>query len=285
MSTGPTVINREAVARYIDVTADIKGRDLGGVGRDVQKVLGQIQFPLEYRAEMLGGPAERLANQERVLAYAIAALIGIYLLLQVALNSWRVSLLVMLMLPLSMVGGLAAALASGGTLSYGSVLGFIALLALATRSCVLLVRRYQQLGLRPKAQPLDPAVAALRDQFDDANPLNDVGKFDRISAELVLTGTRQRFAPLLASAAAILLACLPFVLTDGGAGFEILRPMAIVIAGGMVTTALVSLYVLPALYLWLKAEPLPDIVTEPLAVGAGAATPVTAGAPQPAAAT
>ena len=283
MGTGPTVINREAVARYIDVTADVKGRDLGGVGRDVQKVLGQVHFPQEYRAELLGGPAERLASQERVLAYAIAALIGIYLLLQIVCNSWRVAVLVMLMLPLSMVGGAAAALASGGTISYGSMLGFIALLAIAARSCVLLVRRYQQLGIKTKAEPLDPEVAAFRDQFNEATPLNDVGGFDRISAELVLAGTCQRFVPLLASTAAILLACLPFVLTDAGAGFEILRPMAIVISGGLVTTALVNLYVLPALYLWLNAEPLPDIVTEPLKVGARAQP--TEGAPQPAAAT
>ena len=91
-------------------------------------------------------PAERLANQQHVLAYAIAALIGIYLLLQVACNSWRVATLVMLMLPLSMVGGLAAAYASGGIISYGSMLGFVAVLAIAARSCVLLVRRYQQSG-------------------------------------------------------------------------------------------------------------------------------------------
>ena len=167
-----------------------------------------------------------------------------------------------------MVGGVAAALASGGTISYGSMLGFIALLAIAARSCVLLVRRYQQLGMRPKAEPLDPAVAALRDQFDDATPLNDVGKFDRISAELVLMGTSQRFLPLLTSTVAILLACAPFVWSNAGAGFEILRPMAIVISGGLVTTALVTLYVLPALYLWLKVEPLPDIVTEPLSARA-----------------
>jgi Cu/Ag efflux pump CusA len=276
IGTGPTVINHEAVSRYIDVTADVSGRDLGAIGRDVEKLLRQINFPLEYRAEMLGAPAERLANQQRVLAYAIAALVGIYLLLQVACNSWRVAILVMLMLPLSMVGGLVASYASGGTISYGSVLGFIALLAIAVRSSLLLIRRYQQLGINRKGEQLDPEIDEFRTQFDQGSPLNDVGGFDRISPELVLAGTRDRFIPMLVSTVAILLACAPFVVTDAIAGLEILRPMAKVVLGGLVTTALVNLYVLPALYLWLKAKPLPDIVTEPIAVTEEAKQPATA---------
>ena len=249
IGSGPNVINREAVARYIDVDADVRGRDLGAIGRDVQKALGEIQFPLEYRAEMLGAPAERLAAQQRVLAYAVTALIGIYLLLQVAFSSWRLALLVLLMLPLALVGGLVAAYAGGGLISLGSILGFIAVLAIAARSLMLLVRRYQNLA-----------------QHDGATPLNDVGQHDNIGPELVLEGTRQRSVPILISTAALLLAFAPFAFFGDIPGLEIMHPMAIVVLGGLITTALVSLYVLPALYLWLKAEPGPDIVTEPLAV-------------------
>jgi Cu/Ag efflux pump CusA len=219
-----------------------------------------MHFPLEYRAEMLGAPAEQLANQQTVLAYAIAALVGIYLLLQVACNSWRVALLVLLMLPLSLVGGLAAAYATGGVISYGSMLGFIALLAIATRSLILLVRCYQQLGTRA-GEPVDPELAPFTAQ---GTPLNDVGGFDRIGPELVIAGTRQRFVPLLVTSVAILAACAPLAFADTVAGLEILRPMAIVVLGGLVSTTLVTLYVLPALYLWLKSEPLPDIITEPI---------------------
>jgi Cu/Ag efflux pump CusA len=276
IGTGPTVINRESVARYVDVTADVSGRDLGAIGKDVEKVLATIKFPLEYRAEMLGAPAERLANQQRVVAYAVTALIGIYLLLQVACNSWRIALLVLLMLPLSMVGGVAAAFAGGGIISYGSVLGLIALLGIALRSCVLLIRQLQQLGINRKGESVDPEVAAFRAEFEQGSPLNDIGEFDRISPELVLAGARQRFVPLLISTVAVLLACAPFVATDAGAGFEILRPMAIVILGGILSTALVNLYVLPGLYLWLKSEPLPDIVTQPITVTTEVNQPATA---------
>jgi Cu/Ag efflux pump CusA len=260
LGDGPTVINREAVARYIDVTADLRGRDLAAIGRDVEKSLARMHFPLEYRAELLGAPAEQLANQQTVLAYAIAALIGIYLLLQVACNSWRVAALVLLMLPLALVGGLAAAYATGGVISYGSLLGLIALLAIATRNFVLLVRRYQQLGPQTGGT-VDPELAPFSSQ---QTPLNDIGGCNHISPELVIAGTRQRFVPLLVTTVAVLAACAPLAFANNVAGLEILRPMAIVVLGGLVTTTLVSLYVLPALYLWLNSEPLPDIVTEPI---------------------
>ena len=249
IGAGPTIINREAVARYIDVAGDVRGRDLAAIGRDVQRALAQIEFPLEYRAEMLGAPAERLAAQRRVLAFAVAAAIGIYLLLQVAFGSWRLASLVFLMLPLAMVGSLVAAYASGGLISFGSILGFIAVLAIAARSCVVLVRRYQSLA-RP----------------DQGTPLNDTGQYDGISPELVRCGTRQRFSPILLSTAAIALAFAPFAYFGDIPGLEIMYPMAIVVLGGLVTTTLVSLYVLPGLYLWLKAEPEPDIVTQPITV-------------------
>ena len=252
LGSGPMVIRREAVARYIDVTAEVLGRDLGAIGLDVQKALGYIHFPLEYRAEMLGAPAERLADQRRVFAYAVTAAFGIYLLLQVAFNSWRVALLVALMLPLSMVGGLATAYAGGGVISFGSILGFIAVLAIASRSCMLLVRRYQGLT-----------------RSHSVTPLNDVGQYAHVSEELVREGTRQRAVPMLISTAAILIAFAPLAFFGEIPGLEILHPMAIVVLGGMVTTVLVSLYVLPALYLWLKVERGPDIATEPITVAEG----------------
>jgi Cu/Ag efflux pump CusA len=252
------------VARYIDVVADVSGRDLGAIGADVKNMLGHMHFPLEYRAEMLGAPAERLANQQTVLTYAIAALIGIYLVLQVAVNSWRVAWLILLMLPLALIGGLVAALASGGVISYGSLLGFVAVLTIAVRSFVLLVRRYQELQRTEQGMDVDSHA-----EFVEKTPLNDVGEFDEICPELVIEGTRQRAVPMFVSTAAIMLACLPPIALGSIAGLEILRPMALVLLGGMVTTTLVSLYVLPPLYLWLKSERLPDIVTEsaPVTVG------------------
>jgi Cu/Ag efflux pump CusA len=258
MSTGPMSIDREAVSRYIDVVADVRGRDLGAIGADVENMLVHMHFPLEYRAEMLGAPAERLANQQTVLTYAVAALIGILLMLQVVFNNWRVALLVMLCVPFALIGGLVAAIASGGVISYGSLLGFVAVFTIATRSFVLLVRRYQELQSTEQDRDVDPQHA----EFVDRTPLNDIGEFDEICPELVIEGTRQRAVPMLVTTAAIMLACLPPIALGSIAGLEILRPMALVLFGGMVTTTLVSLYVLPPLYLWMKSERRPDIVTE-----------------------
>jgi len=266
--SGPTVLNREAVARYIDVVADVRGRDLAAIGSDVNDGLAQIDFPLEYRAEMLGETAERLAAQERVLAFAIAAAIGIYLLLQAAFGSWRLASLMFLLLPLSLVGGLLAIYAAGGVVSFGSMLGFLAVLAIAARNGVLLVRRYQALAMNrgTEIDDVDPEVAQFRAQFAQESPLNDDGKFDgEISPALVLQGTRERFMPILLTAIATALAFTPFVFFGAIPGHEIMHPMAVVVLGGLVTATLVNLFVLPALYLWLKPQPEADMATVPIA--------------------
>jgi Cu/Ag efflux pump CusA len=265
--SGPTVVEREAVARFLDVTADVRGRDLASVGRDVKAGLREINFPLEYRAELLGAPAERLAAKQRLWAFALAAAIGIVLLLQAAFGSWRLATLVFLLLPLALVGGLVAAFATGGDLSVGVMAGLFAVLGLAVRNCVLLIHRYQQLATGSPEEQVDPEVAEFRSQFDQASHLDELGKREsEITPELVLRGTQERLVPILLTAAAVALAFLPFLLLGDIAGLEIARPTAIVILGGLVTATLVSLLVLPALYLWLKVKPARDLMPE--AVGA-----------------
>ena len=222
----PTVIHHEALSPRIDVVANVAGRDLGGVARDVSRRLKDIKFPLEYRAELLGEYAERQAAQKRMLSFAIAAALGIFLLLQACFGSWRVATLVFVTLPVALVGGVLAALAGGG-ISLGSLVGFLALLGIAARNGILLINRCQQLQERPG------------------------GSF---SPQLVERGTRERAAPMIMSAITTALALVPLVLLGDIAGLEIVRPMAFVILGGLVTSTWLTLVVLPALYLSLGAS-------------------------------
>ena len=220
VAAAPTVIRREAASRRIDVEADVRGRDLDGVLADVERRVAGVEFPLEYHAEVVGESTEREAGAGRVLAFAVAAAIAIFLLLQAAFGSWRLATLLFLTLPLGLVGGVLAALASGGTVSLGSLVGFLAVFALAARNGILLVDRYRRLELDEGA-PFGPG--------------------------LVVRGAEERFAPILMTAVATALAVLPFLLLGDVAGHEIAHPMAVVVLGGLVTSTLVTLFVLPAL--------------------------------------
>ena len=170
---------------------------------------------------MLGGLAEDGEERSPVLAVAAAALIGIFLLLQAAFGSWRVALLAFASIPLALAGGVIAVVIAGGELNLGSAAGLVVVAGLAVRGCVLLIRRYQQR------------------QRDG----------ETFGAELVTGGTRDRLVPALTTALASAAVLIPFAVRGGSAGSEIVGPMAVVLLGGLVTTMLVNLVVLPAAYL------------------------------------
>ena len=222
-----TEIHRDMAARRIDVTANVRGRDLAAVAAQIERGMKAVQFPLEYRAELLGEYAERLAAQDRVRTFAIAAAIAILLLLQAFFRSWRLATAVFVTLPMALVGGvLMAFVADDGLLSLGSIAGFVALLGIAVRSGTTLVGHYRRLEQR------------------------DGGAF---GAELVERGTREWSAPILMTAITTALAFVPLAVSGNIAGLEILRPMAVVILGGLVTTTLLSLVGVPAMYLLFGA--------------------------------
>ena len=246
-----SAIHRDAVARCLDVTASVRGRDLAAIAADIKLGIDQIDFPLEYRAELLGEYAERLAAQQRVFVFAIAAALGVFLLLQAFFRNWHLATLVFVTLPMALVGGVLAAYATGGAvLSFGSILGFLAVLGIAVRNMITLVSRYQQLELEGGA----------------------------FGAELVQCGTQERSAPVLMTALTTALAFLPLVLFGDVAGLEIVRPMAIVVLGGLVTTTTLTLVGVPAMYLLSGAvarEPDLELVEEiPAAVALSKAAKV-----------
>jgi Cu/Ag efflux pump CusA len=233
----PTIIHHEGISPRVDVVANVQGRDVGAVGDDIEDRLQAVNFPLEYHPEVLGEFATQEAAEGRLLAVGIAAAIAILLLLQKVTGSWRMASLLFLTLPVALVGGVLASLAAGGTLSLGSLVGFLAVVGIAARSTILLIKHYQHLEER-EGMPFGPS--------------------------LVLRGTEERFVPILLTAAATAAVLLPVVLLGDVAGLEVLRPMAVVMLGGLVTVMLVSLYVVPALYLRFggRREPELDLVPE-----------------------
>jgi Cu/Ag efflux pump CusA len=152
-----SIIRHDAVKRYMDVIANVRSRDLGAVAADVDSRLKQIQFPLEYRAEVLGDYAGQQAAQIRLLALGIAAAIGVFFLLQAAYGSWRLALLSFLTLPSALVGGLLAALA-GGTVALGTLAGLLAVFGIAARGQILLIRHYRHLA-KYEGEPFGAGLA------------------------------------------------------------------------------------------------------------------------------
>ena len=142
----PTVIRHESVSAYLDVTADIAGSDIGGVARDIDGLLEQVEFPLEHHAELLGGFEERQADQARIIWVAITAAIAVFLLLQAAFRSWRLAILSFCALPLAVAGGVVAALLTGGTVTLGAIAGLVAVLGIR----------------RPGSRPADPSLPGPR---------------------------------------------------------------------------------------------------------------------------
>jgi CzcA family heavy metal efflux pump len=237
----PTVINHDDVSRYLDVSAGVSGRPLGAVTRDVDRRVRAIQFPFEHHAEVLGAAAARQADARWVLSVALAAAVGILLLLQAAFGSWRLAAMVLLCLPLALVGGVLAALAAGGQITWlGSWAGLFTVLAVAVRNIVLLVRRYQAL------QGEEPGG---------------------LGAGLLLRGAQERCGPVVLTALATGLSLLPLVFLGDVAGLEVLRPLAIVILGGLVTATVVSLLIVPFLYQrFAPREPRPELSEAPRAL-------------------
>lgn len=219
----PNAINRENLARRINVEAEVEGRDLGSVVADVERALGEIEFPLGYHPELLGEFAERQEASQRILIAGLVAMLVIFGLLRVSLGSWRLAVMSFLSLPMALVGGiLAAYFASDGVLSLGSLVGFLTILGVAARNGIMLISHYQHL---------------------------EEHEGETFGPELVRRGARERVAPIMMTALTAGLALVPLVIAGNIPGHEIEHPMAIVILGGLVTSTLVNLFIVPNLYL------------------------------------
>jgi len=217
-----SVIYRENDSRRIDVSANVEGTDLGTVAAAIDESLAQINFPLGYHAEVIGEYAERQAAQSRLLLFGIAAAIGVFLILLESFGNLRLAVLGFLTLPSALVGGLLAAYLTGGEISLGSLVGFLTVFGIAARNKIMLINHYQHLERH---------------------------EGEAFGLGLALRGASERLSPILMTALATGLALVPLVITGDIPGHEIEYPMAIVILGGLITSTLLNLFVVPSLYL------------------------------------
>ena len=237
ITSAPTVIRREAISPYLDVRLDVQGRAQGSVANDVKGALERVQFPLEYHAEVLGDYAAREATQQRILLALVIAAIGVVLLLQAAFGSWRLAFVFLLTLPMALAGGVIAAAFVGGGASLGSLFGLFTILAVAVRNGMVLVSHCKYLE-QHEGEAFGPGI--------------------------VLRASRERMAPILLTAFTTAVAFLPFAIAGSIPGNEIVGAIAVVVLGGLVTTTLLNLFVMPALYLRFGASPEPVLLNNPI---------------------
>jgi len=227
VAPAPTVIKHDNISRSLDVTAQVNG-SLSDVTSEVSRRVAALAMPTEYHAEVLGAAEAQIDLRWRVAGLALAVAIGIFLLLQAAFSSWRLAAAVFLTLPLAAAGGVLSALFVGGIGTLGALAGVVAVIGIAARNNILLVRSYQQ-----------------------SEPDEGGG----VGADSVVRATRERVAPVVLTALAIALVFLPLLFLGSTAGTEVIYPLAVVVLGGLVTTTVLTLFVLPGLYLWLTRRP------------------------------
>jgi len=216
---GANIVNREDVSRLIVVSANVNGRPLGSVVKDIQRTITRdVRLPQGYTIRY-GGQFE---SEERATAslvfYSAVAAVVIGVLMVISVKSVPATVAIMLNLPLALIGGVVAVLLTGGVLSIASLIGFITLFGIAVRNGLLLVDNYNR--RHGAGQPL---------------------------GEVIREGSLERLNAILMTALSSALGALPLALAFG-AGNEILQPLAVVVLGGLITSTALTLLVLPALY-------------------------------------
>jgi CzcA family heavy metal efflux pump len=220
-TSGRYLVSHQGSRRVLAVTANVTGRDVASFSDAVQTGLRSSGLlPQGVYAELGGTAAAQRAAQRELLLNSLFAATGIALLLWLAFGELSRLLLLFANLPFALVGGVLAVFVTGGVLSLGSLVGFVTLFGIATRNAVMLISHYDHL-------------------------VRDEGA--AWGRETVLRGATERLGPILMTATVTGLGLLPLALGSGDPGREIEGPMAIVILGGLVTSTLLSLFVLPTL--------------------------------------
>ena len=218
--SGPSSISRENVQRKVVISANVAGRDLRGAVQEIQEKINEaVTLPEGYRIEY-GGQFESEARASQTLMLtSLLALVIIFLLLFQEFKNFRLAGIILLNLPLALIGGVFAIFLTSGILSIPAIIGFITLFGIATRNGILLISHYQRL-------------------HEEGVPLDDT----------VIKGSVDRLNPILMTALTAALALIPLALKGNLAGNEIQSPMAKVILGGLITSTLLNIYIVPIVY-------------------------------------
>ena len=232
---GPNFITRENVQRKIVVMCNVADRDMEGVVNDIRAAIeAGVEFPAGYFVQYGGQFETATAANRRLAVLGVIAILGIALLLGSMFRSLREVLLIMLNLPLALIGGVVGVALSGGVISIASIIGFVSVFGIAARNGIMLVSHVRHL--------------------QDEEGVDDF-------PEAVRRAAMERLAPILMTAASAGLALIPLALRGDDPGTEILTPMAIVILFGLISSTLLNMLVVPALFLRLgraASDPNPE---------------------------
>ena len=225
-SEGPNSINRENVSRRIVVSANVSNSDLRGAVKSIQKAINDnVELPEGYYVSY-GGQFESEETASRTLAAAsILALLIIVILLYQEFKDVKESLIILVNLPLAMIGGVLILVLTGRELNIPAIIGFISLLGITTRNGMLLISRYNHL----KSEGLE---------------LHDI----------IFRGSVDRLNPILMTAFTTALALIPLAVNSTAPGNEIQSPMAIVILGGLLSSTVLNVFIVPVLYYFINKK-------------------------------
>ncbi|HEY0710515.1 MAG TPA: efflux RND transporter permease subunit [Polyangia bacterium] len=219
--TGPNTISREGVQRKMVIQANVAGRDLSSVVAELrERIAATMRFPAGYHV-VFGGQVESAEEATRSMALVtVVVVVGIFLLLVVAFKSVRNALITLVNLPLALIGGVLAVAFTSGIVSVASLVGFITLFGIATRNGIMMVSHFEHLMERE----------------------------GRTLPDAVIVGSLERLAPIVMTALCSGLALVPLIIARADAGNEIQAPMAVVILGGLLSSTVLNMIVLPILF-------------------------------------
>jgi CzcA family heavy metal efflux pump len=217
----PNIIKREGASRRIDVTCNARDRDLGSVARDIESRVRNVSFDRGYHPEFLGEYAAGQASRRQMFLMGVFALAGIIVLLYSEFRAWRHVALVMLSFVFALIGGVIGVWIGGGSLSLGSLVGFVTVVGIAVRNGIMMVSHYRHL---------------------------EIEEGMTFGSPLAVRGAEERLAPILMTALTAVLALLPLVISGNKPGHEIEYPMALVIVGGLLSSTLLNLFFMPSFY-------------------------------------
>lgn len=218
----PNEIKREEASRRLDITANVKGKSLSEVAKQVETQVSAMKFPVGYYPVFLGEYQTQREASIRIYSFGTLALIGILIILYSDFKSIRMTLMAFFTLPFALVGSILAVLISGGVLSLGSVVGLVTVIGIAARNGIMLISHYRHLELKEGMA---------------------------FGWDLIVRGSQERLLPILMTALATGLALLPLIVSGNKPGHEIEFPLAIVIFGGLITSTALNLLLIPAIYL------------------------------------
>ena len=219
-TTGPNSVNRENVKRRIVISANIEGGDLRGAVNGIrERIVSRVTLPENYYITYGGQFESEERASTTLLLTSFCALLVVLMLLYAQFRNWTQSFIILLNIPLAMIGAIFILVLTGGELNIPAIIGFISLLGITTRNGMLLISRYNH--LRDEGMDLDRRIES---------------------------GSSDRLLPIIMTALTSALALIPLAINGDRTGNEIQSPLATVILGGLVSSTILNIYVIPVVY-------------------------------------